>query len=117
MRGVPRSTACQAGRGATLERLLQLLAASLAAARRALLARAADGAAGYPLAEHVRAEGPDLRHGGVAEVRQAEDVLDGAQQGVVVVGDGADRARLDQRGQQDRADAAAAASAADRSVP
>jgi hypothetical protein len=50
MRGVPRSTACQAGRGATLERLLQLLAASLAAARRTLLARAADGAAGYPLA-------------------------------------------------------------------
>ncbi len=30
------------------------------------------------LAEYVGAEGPDLRHGRVAEVRQAEDVLHSA---------------------------------------
>jgi hypothetical protein len=49
-----------------------------------------------------------LRHGGVAEVRQAEHVLDGAQQRVVVVVDGADGAGPDEQGQQDRPDAAAA---------
>jgi hypothetical protein len=49
-----------------------------------------------------------LRHGGVAEVWQAENVLDGAQQRVVVVADGADGAGPDERGQQDRPDAAAA---------
>jgi hypothetical protein len=60
------------------------------------------------LAEYVRAEGPGRRHGRVAQVRQAEDVLDGAQQRVVVVRDGADGTGPDERGQQDRADAAAA---------
>jgi hypothetical protein len=41
-------------------------------------------------------------------VRQAEDVLHGAQQRVVVGVHGADGAGPDQGGQQDRADAAAA---------
>src|SRR5215468_12641183 len=66
--------------------------------------------AAWRLAEYVGAEGPDLGHGRVAEVREAKDVLDGAQQGVMVVRDGADGAGPDQRGQQDRADAAAAGS-------
>jgi hypothetical protein len=39
-----------------------------------------DVKASLSLAEYVRAEGPELRHGRVAEVWQAEDVLDRAQQ-------------------------------------
>jgi hypothetical protein len=71
--------------------------------RRSAKSRGTLKSGGRLLAECVHAEGPDLRRGRVAQVRQAEDVLDGAQQRVVIAGDGADGAGPDERGQEDRA--------------
>src|SRR3954447_8441795 len=62
---------------------------------------------GLPVGEDVRPERPEVRRRRVAEVRESEQVLDAAQQRVVVVAGGVEAARLDERLDHDRARVAA----------